>query len=217
MLNVPALLAVSLVLMSDVGPGAAKHEPEPNGEQKAAHRNEPIGLGETMPNFVLPDADGKEVTLQDQLAKGPVVVTFYRGTWCPFCRKALGSIEESVGDINKQGATVWAVSPQTAEHAVDLREQLGLSYELLVDHDNTLADRLGLMFTLDPATVEKYKGYGIDLPESNGTDTWQLPIPATYVIDRHGKIRYAWTEKDYTKRAPVRDVLAALQEIKEEG
>lgn len=180
-------------------------------------RDTPLGQGETMPDFTLRDAQGESVSLADALAKGPVVITFYRGAWCPYCVSALKSLESSVGDVNDLGGTVYAISPQTPEHAIDMRDQTGLSYELLVDEDNKLATQLGLMFTLDEKTIKKYRKYGIDVPESNGTDSWQLPIPATYVVDTDGTVRYAWTDEDYTKRAPVKKILKALETIQQDG
>ncbi len=179
-------------------------------------RDKPLALGELMPDFVLQNESGEKTRLSEALEGGPVVMTFYRGTWCPYCVKALESIETSVSQINDLGATVLAISPQTPENIIDLREQTGLSYELLVDKDNGLAERLGLMFELDEKTVELYRQYGIDVAKTNGTDTWQLPVPATYVVDTDGKVRYAWTDADYRKRAPVSKILASLRLIRGE-
>jgi len=197
------------------GSGYQAHDasqPAGQGSEEKA-REKPVGLGETMPAFTLQNEMGEPVSLSEALANGPIVLTFYRGKWCPYCVKALKSLETSVSDVNKLGATVYAISPQTPEYAIDLRKQTGLSYELLVDQDNRLAERLGLMFELDEKTVERYGKYGIDVPEANGTDTWELPIPATYVIDTEGVVRYAWTNEDYSKRAPISQVLKALREI----
>lgn len=204
-------LAAGLSVLAAVGivvPDASKATPA---------RDEPIALGETMPAFELPDEKGEMFVSENALKDGPLIVAFYRGTWCPYCRRELASIEESVADFNKLGANVIAISPQTPEHVVDLREKLGLSYETLVDHDNKLATELGIMFTLDKATREKYRGYGVDLTEYNDSEEWQLPIPATFVIDQTGKVRYAWTNPDYSKRAPVEEIMAALKEIKNGG
>lgn len=211
-------LASFLLPITAVEPGAAPADPAGAVPEIApgAKRDKPLTLDERMPAFTLKNADGKPVRLSDQLAAGPVVVTFYRGTWCPYCVKALGSVEESVAEINKLGARVLAISPQMPDQAIDLRERLGLSYELLVDSENRLADRLGLMFTLDDATIEKYRAYGIDVGAANGSDEWQLPIPATFVLDKDGIVRYAWTEEDYTKRAPASDVLKTLRELASE-
>ncbi len=203
-------------------PGAAPSpetaHPQPQDPPVAAPKLErPLKVGETFPNFTLHNEKGEPVSLAQRLASGPVVITFYRGTWCPYCIKALDTIEESVPEINRLGATVWAVSPQQPEHAADLREKTGVSYELLVDKDNTLADRLALMFTIDPATEETYRTrYKLDVGGYNGSNLWQLPIPATYVVDTDATIRYAWTHADYTKRAPVSEVLAALKSIAED-
>lgn len=176
-------------------------------------RETPPKASDILPDFRLVNAEGEALLLSDQLAKGPVVITFYRGSWCPYCVKQLDSIEESVVEINELGATVLAISPETPDHAVDLREQLGLSYQLLVDKDNKLAEALGLMFTLDEATIKRYKEYGLDIGASNGSETWQLPIPATFVVDKDRVVRYAWTDKDYTKRAKSAVVLKTLREL----
>lgn len=217
MTTLSALMLAAVVSTASVsgttGSAAAfVSEPEP----ATPKRDKPIALGEKMPTFKLANADGKMVDLAAQLANGPVVVTFYRGDWCPYCVKALGSVEESVADINKLGGSVLAISPQTQTHAIDMREKLGLTYELLVDRDNRLATALGLMFTLDPETVERYRKLGIDVGSANGTDIWQLPIPATYVLDKNGTVRYAWTNEDYSKRAPAEAVLDTLRVISQE-
>lgn len=215
------LFAATLSLLIHAGelpePGAASPNPAAQPAAPAVKREHPLKVGETFPNFTLTDENAQPVTLADRLATGPVVITFYRGTWCPYCIKALDTIEESIPEINELGATVWAISPQKPEHAVDLREKTGVTYELLVDTDNKLAERLALMFTIDPETEEKYRTkYNLDVGGYNGSNLWQLPIPATYVVDTEGKVRYAWSNKDYTKRAPVSEVLAALKTITED-
>lgn len=209
------LLASTIALPGAAEPGAS---PGPTGPTspvgaEVAKREAPPAKGDVLPDFKLKNAEGQWVLLSEQLASGPVVITFYRGSWCPYCVKQLDSIEESVAAINELGATVLAISPETPDHAVDLRERLGLSYQLLVDKDNQLADALALMFTLDEATVERYEKYGLDIGVSNGTDTWQLPIPATFVVDKDRVVRYAWTDEDYTKRAKSAVVLKTLREL----
>ena len=211
------IAAVSLSILASAGSAFVSIDSPASPETRPVKREKPIAKGETMPGFELRNEKGETVRLADALQAGPVVVTFYRGTWCPYCVKALDSIDESVAEINELGAQVYAISPQLPEHVVDLREKTGLTYELLVDTDNKLAERLGLMFTLDADTIEQYKKYGIDVGALNGADEWQLPIPATYVIDTDGAIRYAWTDEDYRKRAPVSAILKTLAESKSEG
>jgi peroxiredoxin len=224
------LFAATLSVLIHTGalpePGEAASEPQqpPRTDQTtnpaaepAAKLEQPLKVGDTFPSFTLRNEKGQPVSLADRLATGPVVITFYRGTWCPYCIKALDTIEESIPEINALGATVWAISPQTPEYAVDLREKTGVSYELLVDKDNKLADRLALMFTIDAATEQTYRTrYKLDVGKYNNSKSWQLPVPATYVVDKDSKVRYAWTDKDYTKRAPVSEVLAALKTITED-
>jgi peroxiredoxin len=215
------LFAATLSILIHTGEPPETRAPAPSAapqtDDAAPKREHPLKVGEIFPNFTLPNEKGEPVTLAERLATGPVVITFYRGTWCPYCIKALDTIEESVPEINRLGATVWAVSPQQPEHAADLREKTGVTYELLVDADNKLAHRLALSFTIDPETQETYRTkYGLDVGGYNGSNLWQLPVPATYVVDTDGKVRYAWSDKDYTKRAPVSEVLAALKTIAED-
>lgn len=215
------LFAATLALLIHAG---ERPEPSETTSVTAAHASDPaakldhpLKVGDTFPNFTLLNEKAKPVSLADRLATGPVVITFYRGTWCPYCIKALDTIEESVPEINQFGATIWAISPQKPEHTVDLREKTGVSYELLVDKDNKLADRLALMFTIDAATEQTYRTrYKLDVGGYNNSKTWQLPVPATFVVDKAGKVRYAWSDKDYTKRAPISDLLAALKMISED-
>lgn len=200
--------------------------PERDGERtkEVEQLDKPLKKGDTMPMFTLDAASmsgekgetADTYDLAELLKDGPVVVTFYRGSWCPYCRGELSAIQDRLDKISETGAKVLAISPEQPQIIADLVEQKHFGFLFGADHDNTLAKRLALAFTLDKDTVEKYKKYGIDLPESNDTETWELPIPATYVVDTDGTIEYAFVDDDYTKRADYDEVLKVLYELRQD-
>lgn len=168
------------------------------------------GVGDTAPDFVLPDANANLVTLSALWATGPVVLAFYRGGWCPYCSLELRALQSRLGEIAGAGATLVAVSPQTPDSSLSTVEKLALSFPVLSDVGNVVASSYGLVFSLPQELREVYAGFGHDLPTTNGDDTFELPIPATYVIDRTGKVAWCHVDPDYTTRAEPDDVIAAL-------
>jgi peroxiredoxin len=169
-----------------------------------------LGLGAKVPDFVLPDATGTKVSLSALLAKGPVVLAFYRGGWCPYCSTELRALQARLAEFNAAGATLVAVSPQTPDASLSTAEKLNLAFPVLSDEGNQVAESFGLVFSLPEALREVYLGFGLDLPTANGDDTFRLPIPATYVIRADGTVAWRFADADYTKRAEPDDVLAAL-------
>jgi|SRR5579875_368680 len=169
-----------------------------------------LGVGATAPDFILPDATGTNVSLSSFLAKGPVVLAFYRGGWCPYCSTELRALQAKRVEINAAGATLMAVSPQTPDASLSTAEKLDLAFPVLSDGGNQVAESFGLVFTVPEALREVYAGFGLDLPAANGDDTFRLPIPATYVIRTDGTVAWRFADADYTKRAEPDDVLAAL-------
>lgn len=170
-----------------------------------------LDVGDQAPDFALPNAMGREVRLSALLERGPVVLTFYRGAWCPYCNTQLRDYQDTLGEIEKAGATLVAVSPQTPDGSMTMTERNGLAFPVLSDVGNEVSRDYGLVFKVDEQTRERYQAVGIDLAAANGTTTWELPVPATYVIDQDGTIRAAFVEADYTQRAPARRVLDALR------
>ncbi|MGC8514105.1 MAG: peroxiredoxin-like family protein [Acidimicrobiales bacterium] len=169
-----------------------------------------LGVGATAPDFDLPDATGTKVSLSTLLAKGPVVLAFYRGGWCPYCSTELRALQAKLPEIEAAGATLVAVSPQTPDTSLSTAEKLDLAFPVLSDAGNQVAESFGLVFTLPEALREVYSGFGIDLPAANGDDRFSLPIPATYVLRADGTVAWRFADADYTKRAEPDDVLAAL-------
>jgi peroxiredoxin len=169
-----------------------------------------LGVGATVPDFELPDANGTKVSLSALLAEGPVVLAFYRGGWCPYCSTELRALQAKLAEITAAGATLVAVSPQTPDASLSTAEKLDLAFPVLSDAGNQVAESFGLVFSLPEALREVYTGFGLDLPAANGDDTFRLPIPATYVIRAEGTVAWRFADPDYTKRAEPADVLAAL-------
>jgi len=172
----------------------------------------PPKVGDSMPMFSIDDA-GSEGTfdLAKLLEKGPVVITFFRGSWCPYCIGELSDVQKNLEDITSAGATVLAISPEKPSATADLTEQKKLGFLFGTDHDNELATKLALSFKLDAKTIAKYKQYGIDVPKSNDSKVWQLPIPATYIIDTDGTIAWSFVDEDYRNRPDYKKVVKQLQ------
>ncbi len=176
-----------------------------------------LKVGDTIDDFTIPtpfSPDGTtEATLSTLLESGPVVLTFFRGSWCPYCRTELSDIQDRIDDFNELGATIIAVSPEVDEKSVEMGDELDLDFYIAHDVNNEFARSLGLTFTLDDKTIERYHGYKINVPESNGTDKWELPVPATYVIDQDRTVKFVFDDENYRKRADYKKVLKVIKEI----
>lgn len=169
------------------------------------------------PVFELKNADGALVRLSELLAAGPVVVSFYRGVWCPYCNLDLRALESYAAEIAATGAALVAITPQTAANSRKLIAAHGLSFPILSDPGNAVADRYGLRYRLPTYLIDVYKQLGVDLPVINGDDSWTLPIPARFVIDSQGRIRYAEAHPDYTQRPEPEALLPVLRGLQGAG
>lgn len=172
-----------------------------------------VKAGETAPDFTLTDQDGNAVTLKDLLAKGPLVLSFYRGVWCPYCNIELKALEEAVGDIRARGASLVAVSMQGAADSRKSQRDNKLSFPILTDKSGELANRFGLRWTLQDYVVEYHKMFGVELPKIHGDGQWNLPMPARYVIAQDGTIAYAEVNPDYTRRPEPGDLFPVLDRL----
>lgn len=172
-----------------------------------------LGAGARAPRFALPSATGNQVTLEALLAQGPVVLTFYRGAWCPYCNLALRALQQHHDAIRERGARLAAVSPQVPDESLSLTEKHGLGYDVLSDIGSEVARQYGIAFDLSDELAALYDQRGFDLQRVNAGHARTLPLPATYVIDRAGIIRWAFTDTDYTVRAEPADILAALDTL----
>ena len=173
--------------------------------------NGALGKGQQAPSFELPDADGKLITLGSRLKSGSVVVTFYRGGWCPYCNIALRALQSHLPEIKRYGGSLVAISPERPDQSLNTREKLELGFDVLSDHDNIVARRFGLVYHVSDAARERLLELGRDLVAHNGSQTWELPITATYVVDPNGLIVFAHIDADYRDRLDPALIVEALR------
>lgn len=169
--------------------------------------------GAGFPDFLLPDTEGRLVGLADLLARGPLVVTFFRGQWCPYCSLTLAALEAALPDIACAGGRLAALTPETGGRALAMKQQHGLHYDVLVDVDSGVGLQCGLIFRVPEPYRASIASAGIDLPDRHGNGGWLLPVPAAYVVDRGGVIRWDFLEVDFTRRAEPADVVRALRAL----
>lgn len=172
-----------------------------------------VNTGDDAPDFELPDASGGTTRLSSALQNGPVVLSFYRGGWCPFCSLELRALQAHLPEMQALGATLIGVSPEMPDTSLTTSEKYRLEFEVLSDAGNRTARDYGLLFTVYEEMRPLYIKWGLDVPASNGDDSWELPVPATYVIDTGGVVRAAHVDRDYTKRMEPAKILAALREL----
>ncbi|MFS2157438.1 peroxiredoxin-like family protein [Pseudomonas sp. Pseusp122] len=170
-----------------------------------------LRAGDKAPEFTLEDPDGNPVSSAELLAKGPLVLSFYRGVWCPYCNMELQALEEALPAIRELGASLVAISPQIKANSRKSVRQNELSFPILSDSKNDVAAAFGLRFTLPDYLIELYKNFGNDLPKINDDPSWTLPMPARFVIGVDGIITYAEVNPDYTLRPDPSELLPALR------
>jgi peroxiredoxin len=171
----------------------------------------PLQVGDALPDATVSDAQGQPVKLSSLHANGPVVIVFFRGSWCPICTKHFQDLIKAHPAIVKHGATMVAISPDSAENTVRNTEKLKTPFPLYSDSDIAATKAFGLAFKVDDGTITKYKGFGIDLEKASGRDHHALPVPAVYIVNQSGKITFAHSNADYTKRLDKESILTALK------
>ncbi len=170
--------------------------------------------GDRAPDFALPNPNGQTVSLENKLKKGTVVLTFYRGGWCPFCNLQLRAYQQVLNEIKYLGASLIAISPETPDNSLNTKEKNELEFEVLSDRGNEVAQQYGLVFVTPKAHQQAHHELNIPLPAINGDDSWTIPIPATYVIDTDSTIIWTHTDPNYRLRAEPEAILNALQTLK---
>lgn len=170
-----------------------------------------LKTGDKIPEIILPNATNKNVSINQLLSNKKVVLSFYRGGWCPYCNLELKALQQALPEFEKQDAVLVAISPETPDNSLSTSEKNELSFEVLSDAGNQIAEKFNLMFTLPEDLVEVYQEFGIDLEKSNGSSNWQLPISATYVIDQNGTIIYDFIKEDYKERADPEEIIKFLK------
>lgn len=176
-----------------------------------------LKVGDHLPPFTLPNAVGEMVSSKALLGRGPLVVSFYRGAWCPHCSRELHALQEVLPRIHALGAELVALSPNLPDSSLTTIEKEELTFAVLTDLHNDVARQCNLVFRLSPEVEALYSVRGTDLTTINGDDSWELPIPATYVVAPSGEIVYAYVNADYTVRPEAQEVIAALEAFRAQG
>lgn len=172
-----------------------------------------LKVGDIVPNFILPNAFGEEVEFQKLLNSGAVVISFFRGYWCPFCNLELAALQEALPAIKTLGASLIAISPQTFRHTISTVEKHQLTYEVLSDRNNHVARQFGIVFQIPGYLRPVLEEMGHAIPRYNGEESFELPIPATFVVFQNGKIVYAFVDPDHTKRLDPIEIVGVLRNI----
>lgn len=169
--------------------------------------------GDQAPNFTLANPLGEDVNLYDELAKGPVVLTFYRGSWCPFCNIQLRAYQQWLPEIEKLGGQLMAVSLQSPDNSLSHKEKENLTFQVLSDSNGHVADSYRVLYELPDYLQNLYAKSDMDLAEFNQTDRWILPITATFILDKEGIIRRAHVNPDLMKRMEPQDIIDQLKKL----
>lgn len=167
--------------------------------------------GEIMPPFTLPDENGRLVGLTNLLERGPVVVTFHRGHWCPYCRISINTLAKAQPRIETLGAQMVAIVPDREQFAAEMKRDSNVRFPILSDMDNGYAMSLNLAIWVGSEMEEFMTGIGRVLPEYQGNDSWMLPIPATFVVGKDGRIKARFVDPDYRKRMAIEDLIESLK------
>lgn len=213
-----AMMTIATLASDRYGPDCGQTSPSWNDvydDLVARLRSSGVGagapdVGDSFPDFMLPDASGQNVTLRQMLTAGPLVLSFNRGGWCPFCRSELASWHRHAGELRERGARLVSISPAIGGGVETLRSAAGADATLLCDVDHGVALAAGLVFSSGFWLRERYLECGLDLFRIYGSGSWFLAIPATFAIDRTGIVRFAHVQPDFRLRADPGAVLEAL-------
>ncbi len=173
-----------------------------------------LNVGGVMPSFTLSDAAGKSVKSDDLLKQGNLVVVFYRGAWCPFCNLYLKKLQENAAQIKAQGANIVAISVENPDRSMSVAAKNKIDFTVLSDPNFEVARKFGIVYEMPKETSELYKSKGLDLVAYNNTVKAELPLSATYVVNKKGEIVYAFLEPDYKKRAEPSVIIETLSKMK---
>jgi len=172
-----------------------------------------LGTGDVFPDFVLPSAEGRLVSLAARLASGPVVLSFFRGEWCPFCRLMLAALTKALPEIEAAGGHLLALTPETGGLPLSMKRYHGATFEVLSDVDFGVGLAAGVVFKIPKLYRERLVASGNNFPQRHGNAAWCLPVPATFIIRPDGVIGWRFVDVDFAHRAEPEDIIAALRTI----
>ncbi|CAN7664811.1 peroxiredoxin-like family protein [Paenibacillus sp. LjRoot56] len=183
-------------------------------EQQQSGRVYGLKVGDIAPNFVLTNPLGEQITLYDELTKGPVILTFYRGSWCPYCNIQLRAYQEIVPEIHEYGAQLLAITPQSPDNSLTQKEKEQLTFQVLSDPHGLVAESYHLLFEMPDYLQHTFKHIlGRDLTAFNKTDRWILPIPGIYLLDRERVVRFTQANPDFMTRMEPQDLITQLKKL----
>lgn len=191
-----------LAVMQQATESLAKTLPDPG-----------LKLGETAPDFTLPDPSGQNISLSSLLKEGPVVLVFYRGAWCPYCNMHLHVLNENLPEFHHYGAQLVAITPQKPDKSAEQLKQDGYPFPVLSDLDSSVMQAYRLYYELDPELVKIYKKLGLNVEDFNGPGRNVLPVPGTFVLDQKGVVRAGHAETDYTQRMEPTEIIKVLEAL----
>lgn len=170
-----------------------------------------------FPDFVLPNTEGRLVSLASLLSRGPVIVQFFRGEWCPYCRLMLDALVEALPEIEAAGATLIALTPETGPWARQAKEAHSAPFDILSDVDCGVGLAAGVVFKVPPLYRARLQAGGVDFPDRHGNTAWFLPVPSLFLLDRDGRIAWRFADPDFTRRATPEQIMAALRSLETPG
>ncbi len=172
-----------------------------------------ISVGQKIADFTLPDINNNKVTLYNELKDNIIILSFYRGGWCPVCNIQLHSLQNYLSEFDKLGAKLIAVSPETPDNSLTTAKKNEISFKVLSDVGNLVGKKYGLVFTIPKDARHIYKNFGIDIEKHNGDDKFEIPITATFIINKNAKIIYAFKDTDYKNRADPEEIIKILEKF----
>lgn len=172
-----------------------------------------ISVGAAFPDFVLPNADGRLVALADHLTRGPVVLSFFRGEWCPFCKLTLTALTEALPRIEAVGASLLALTPETGGLPLSMKQRHGAAFEVLADVDFGVGLSAGVVFKIPKLYRARLVASNVNFPQRHGNAAWCLPVPATFIIAPDGTIAWRFVDADFSHRAEPDDIVAAIRRV----
>ncbi|MBD3610777.1 MAG: AhpC/TSA family protein [Gammaproteobacteria bacterium] len=176
--------------------------------------NQGLKAGDIAPDFTLSNQNGESLSLSSLTDDSIVILSFYRGAWCPYCNLELSELQSHLGEFKERGARLVAVSPQTPDNSLTTIEKNELAFDILSDQENKIAREFGLVFTLPESLKPIYDKFGIDIPAHNGDGSFELPVPATYVIGKNREIIFDFIDADYTTRLEPSIIVNILDNLK---
>lgn len=199
-------IAILLLLVTFITPSRA------DSFAPSAEETEPLQPGAKAPEGTYTDSEGREISITDLVRENPIVLVYYRGDWCPYCNQHLRNLKEIEKDLIALGVSLIAISPDKPEILARTEKNEDLPYRLFSDASMEMARKFGIAFKVSDETIEKYKGYKIDLEEASGYDHHLLPVPAVFLIDTSGTILWTHSDPDYKKRLDSHDLLDIAKE-----